>query len=76
MTAQLMSVHPAHDTKWAKALGITKFVSTFTTCHNPGEPRVHNIHLAAGILNNTVVRRGRSSPSTTSSVRAHPRRDT
>ena len=53
--ATIRKEHPAHDTKWAQALGIAHQVSTFTTYYHPGEPRVHNIHLAADTLNNTVV---------------------
>jgi vancomycin resistance protein YoaR len=52
-------VHPEHDTAWAKALGIAKQVSTFTTYYPAGQPRVHNIHLAADTLNNTVVEPGK-----------------
>ncbi len=56
--AQLRKAQPAHDTAWARHLGITKQVSSFTTYHAPGEDRVHNIHLAADVLNNTVVEPG------------------
>ncbi len=52
---RLHAVHPKHDTAWAKKLGITKQVSSFTTYHPAVQPRVHNIHLAADVLNNTVV---------------------
>ena len=55
ITAKIRDEHPKHDTKWAEALGITQQVSSFTTYYMPGQPRVHNIHLAAGVLNNTVV---------------------
>jgi vancomycin resistance protein YoaR len=53
--ATIRREHPAHDTAWARALGITRQVSSFTTYHPAGQPRVHNIHLAADVLNNTVV---------------------
>jgi vancomycin resistance protein YoaR len=53
--ATIRREHPAHDTAWARALGIARQVSSFTTYHPPGQPRVHNIHLAADMLNNTVV---------------------
>jgi vancomycin resistance protein YoaR len=46
---------PAHDTAWAEKLGIKKQVSSFTTYYEAGQPRVHNIHLAADTLNDTVV---------------------
>jgi vancomycin resistance protein YoaR len=50
--------HPAHDTAWADRLGITEQVSSFTTHYIPGQSRVTNIHLAADIMNNTVVESG------------------
>ena len=53
--ATIRREHPVHDTAWARALGIARQVSSFTTYHPPGQPRVHNIHLAADVLNNTVV---------------------
>ena len=56
--APLREIVPAHDTAWAQALGITHQVSTFTTNHPSGQPRVQNIHLAADVLNNTVVEPG------------------
>ncbi len=58
INATIRSEHPKHDTKWAQALGITHQVSSFTTYYIPGEPRVHNIHLAADTVNNTVVEPG------------------
>ena len=60
ITATIRTEHPAHDTKWAQALGITHQVSSFTTYHPAGQPRVHNIHLAADVLNNTVVAPGQT----------------
>ena len=60
IAAPVRTIHPAHDTAWATKLGITKFVSSFTTYHQAGQPRVHNIHLAADILNNTVVEPGKT----------------
>ena len=58
IVAQVRNVHPAHDTAWATKLGITRKVSSFTTFHTAGQPRVHNIHLAADVMNNTVVEPG------------------
>ena len=58
--ATIRDEHPAHDTAWAKKLGITHQVSSFTTNYIAGEPRVHNIHLAADVLNNTVVEPGKT----------------
>jgi vancomycin resistance protein YoaR len=55
INAPLHNVHPAHDTAWAQKLGITQQVSSFTTYFPAGQPRVHNIALAASVLNNTVV---------------------
>jgi vancomycin resistance protein YoaR len=58
VTARLHKSHPVHNTKWAKALGITRQVSSFTTYHPAGQARVQNIHRAADVLNNTVVEPG------------------
>jgi vancomycin resistance protein YoaR len=59
ITASVHRVHPAHDTAWARKLGIVRQVSSFTTEHPAGQPRVHNIHVAADTLNNTIVEPGR-----------------
>jgi vancomycin resistance protein YoaR len=58
INAPLRSVQPAHDTKWAKALGIKELVSTFTTHHEPNQARVTNIHRAADLIDNVVVEPG------------------
>jgi vancomycin resistance protein YoaR len=60
ITATITVEHPVHDTAWANALDITHQVSSFTTHYLSGEPRVHNIHLAADTLNNTVVAPGQT----------------
>ncbi len=60
ITATVTTEHPAHDTAWAQKLGITRQVSTFTTNYLAGQPRVHNIHLAADTLDNTVVTPGQT----------------
>ena len=60
ISATIRREHPKHDTKWAQALGITHQVSSFTTYHPAGQPRVINIHLAADVLNNTVVEPGQT----------------
>jgi vancomycin resistance protein YoaR len=39
----------------AEALEITEEVSTFTTEHAPGEPRVHNIQLLADLVDGVIV---------------------
>jgi vancomycin resistance protein YoaR len=56
--ADVRKAHPAHDTAWARHLGISRQVSSFTTYHAAGEDRVHNIHLAADVLTNTIVEPG------------------
>jgi vancomycin resistance protein YoaR len=45
----------ALTTEAAQALNITELVSEFTTMHAAGQARVHNIHRAADIVNNTFV---------------------
>jgi vancomycin resistance protein YoaR len=60
VTATVRIAHPAHDTAWAQNLGIKRQVSTFTTYHPAGQPRVTNIHIAADVLNNTVVEPGKT----------------
>jgi vancomycin resistance protein YoaR len=42
----------------ARALGIKERVSTFTTPHAAGEPRVVNIHLIADIVRGAVIKPG------------------
>jgi vancomycin resistance protein YoaR len=50
---------PARRTEDAvRRLGIAEQVATFTTAHNPGEPRVHNIHLIADMLRGKVIEPG------------------
>ena len=49
---------PAHDTTWARSLGITRQVATFTTHHLAGQPRVTNIHTGADALDGAVVEPG------------------
>ncbi len=56
--APLGPLHPAKDTAWAQALGIHEVVGTFTTNHPCCAARVTNIHLAADIIQNTVVEPG------------------
>jgi vancomycin resistance protein YoaR len=51
-------VDPDLTTAEAKALHITKRVSTFTTYHPCCQPRVHNIHTIADAVNGTIVRPG------------------
>jgi vancomycin resistance protein YoaR len=60
ITATFRNQHPVHDTKWAQSLGITHQVSSFTTYHPAGQPRVENIHRAADVLDNTVVLPGQT----------------
>lgn len=49
---------PAFTTEQALALGITHFVSEFTTHHPCCQPRVKNIHRIADLLDGTVVKPG------------------
>jgi vancomycin resistance protein YoaR len=56
--APLEPVQPQRTTAWARSLGITELVSTFTTRHPAGQARVTNIHRAADLVNNTVVEPG------------------
>jgi vancomycin resistance protein YoaR len=54
----LAPVPPSFSTEDARALGIVEEVSSFTTYHAPGEPRVVNIHRAADLLDGTIVMPG------------------
>jgi vancomycin resistance protein YoaR len=51
---------PARNTEWAQRLNITEVVSTFTTNHPPGQPRVQNIHRACDLVNGTIVEPGQT----------------
>ena len=51
----LKTVDPDRDEAAARKLGIVEQVATFTTPHNPGEPRVTNIHLMADTIRGTVI---------------------
>jgi vancomycin resistance protein YoaR len=51
---------PARSTEWAQRLNITEMVSTFTTNHPAGQPRVSNIHRACDLVNGTVVEPGQT----------------
>lgn len=55
---RLAPVAPDLTTKEAKALGVTEEISSFTTYHAAGEPRVINIHLAADILDGALIMPG------------------
>jgi vancomycin resistance protein YoaR len=58
INAPLVERQPEHDTAWARALGIKELVSTFTTYHPSGQPRVENIHRAADLIDDRVVEPG------------------
>jgi vancomycin resistance protein YoaR len=60
VTGAFREVQPARSTEWAQKLNITELVSSYTTRHNPGEPRVTNIHVAANVINNTIVEPGQT----------------
>jgi vancomycin resistance protein YoaR len=55
ITAQVADVQPARTTEWAQKLNITELVSSYTTYHPSGAPRVTNIHRAADVINGTIV---------------------
>ena len=57
-TGALRTVTPAFTTEDARAFGITELVSTFTTYHAPGQPRVTNIHKVADVVDGTRVPAG------------------
>jgi vancomycin resistance protein YoaR len=52
---ELIVAKPEVSTSEAKAMGIEDRLSTFTTEHASGEPRVTNIHLAADLLDGALV---------------------
>jgi vancomycin resistance protein YoaR len=56
--AAFTTVTPTLTTDEAKALRIREMVSTFTTRHPAGQPRVKNIHIIADTVNNTIVKPG------------------
>jgi vancomycin resistance protein YoaR len=58
IAATFRDEHPKRDTAWAQRLGITHQVSSFTTNYTAGQPRVHNIQLAADTIDGTVVEPG------------------
>jgi vancomycin resistance protein YoaR len=55
VTGELRPDQPRRSTAWARSLGIRERVSTFTTMHQPGQPRVRNIHRAADLLRGQLV---------------------
>ena len=55
VTGELRPVQPRRSTAWAQSLGIRERVSAFTTMHQPGQPRVRNIHRAADLLRGQLV---------------------
>ncbi len=54
----LKTLPARRDENAVRKLGIVEQVSTFTTPHAAGEPRVHNIHLIADMLRGTVIEPG------------------
>jgi vancomycin resistance protein YoaR len=58
VTGELRPVQPRRSTAWARSLGIRERVSAFATMHQPGQPRVRNIHRAADLLRGQVVEPG------------------
>jgi hypothetical protein len=57
-TLDLWPIGPEHDKAWAESLGIIEPVSSFTTPHAPGEPRVINIHRIADMARGMVIEPG------------------
>jgi vancomycin resistance protein YoaR len=55
VTGHLVNVAPKVDTARAQSLRIVEPVSTFTTHHPAGQPRVKNIHRIADLLQNSVI---------------------
>ncbi|MFN0089866.1 MAG: VanW family protein [Acidimicrobiales bacterium] len=49
---------PARTAEHLNQLGVTQRVAEFTTRHNPGEPRVTNIHRIADLVRGTVIEPG------------------
>lgn len=60
VTAGFVEQPPERDTAWAESLEITELVSSFTTNHPAGQPRVLNIHRAADLLQNQIVEPGQT----------------
>jgi vancomycin resistance protein YoaR len=58
--APVVEQQPARNTDWAQRLNITEMVSTFTTNHAAGQPRVANIHRACDLVNGTLVEPGQT----------------
>jgi vancomycin resistance protein YoaR len=58
ITGAVVEAPAALTTEAAQALNITEKVSEFTTSYGAAQPRVSNIHRAADIVNNTLVRPG------------------
>lgn len=56
----LRSIEPKRTTESARKLGITQPVASFTTHHNPGEPRVRNIHRIADLVRGSIIGPGES----------------
>jgi vancomycin resistance protein YoaR len=55
IAGHLVDVAPTVDTARAQSLRIVEVVSTFTTHHPAGQPRVKNIHRIADLLQNSVI---------------------
>jgi hypothetical protein len=54
----LTAEQPEHDAAWARRMGITTVVGTFTTNHAAGESRVTNIHRIADLIRGVVIEPG------------------
>jgi len=55
VAGHLVEAAPTIDTARAQSLRVVEPVSTFTTHHPAGQPRVRNIHRIADLLQNSVI---------------------
>ena len=60
LTIPLEVVQPKRTLERASKLGVNELVSTFTTPHHAGEPRVVNIHRIADLLRGAVIEPGQT----------------
>ncbi len=56
----MKEIPPAMSTEQLEALGLKEVVSSFTTRHPSGQPRVANIHRMADLVRGTIIRPGQT----------------
>jgi vancomycin resistance protein YoaR len=56
----MKEIPPAMSTEQLEALGLKEVVSSFTTRHPSGQPRVTNIHRMADLVRGTIIRPGQT----------------